>query len=416
MRTTAHRLLDEIRQRAWQATPPDSDDILWKVEYLRTEAERDPSFLTHEFFQSDAGEAIVYPDHKESSRAGFTLADVALMPHFEEPSMYHAMLKIQGNLGNLFPLLGLDVSTTPLIGTARTRRLNAMLIMAEEGLTIETSQPIILIDSGLLRVMDELAYYLLVCLAPLESSRKEVNGYETAEIVASRLELRPDIPAAAARKIAAFVHNDYVPGVPRGRDNLQFGGLAALSGHMVISGHILAFIIGHEYGHFYAKDLGQARVVPEKFLQGDDTTREIIYDWDAECMADRFAPQATINYPSGKTYISKRAKYLSVECFFWFLELLEVGSLIARSGSLEDALSEHLKVHRACLREPEEMARSLSHPPAALRRNFIRRVMKNSFTGNDYRDYSIKRIESALQPVRNAFLPAMANEIVRYKK
>jgi hypothetical protein len=382
--TNSERFLRAIQERAWRQSPPPNSGYLWRFDRFKEAIAKNPDWAHNLEFA-------------EVARVGLSQERLLNSPRYEDPHVYR-VLSFTGKLvQESLRSLGRNSMPIPLVGSARTRRINALSIRVESEYDDLTSPNVVVIDSGLLRLLSHLPYHIFSVL-PITYDDVELKQFRDAdpvikgpvavelivdpETIRQRMLEKQELLESLAKKVVEFVISDYpLEVVVREKD---FPDLTWPLNLFPTAATIAAqvFILGHEFGHAHLGHLGERRIAGDSTRQLLANAPEEVYRWDMEYAADTFGLEVAINSHLGPGPIREAYEiglaYFGCDLFFWLQQLLEMAQKIAEHGSLEMAKIEIEKLQRESVREPEKLTQRMTHPPSWMRRIHLQRVMTAS--------------------------------------
>ena len=119
------------------------------------------------------------------------------------------------------------------------------------------------------------------------------------------------------------------------------------------------FVLGHEYGHFIANHLQEGRQVKSAF--GSEKVTEIVRSWSDELEADLYGLQLSVA-AMRKAGFDTALAYCGADFFFTMLDIVERALDVLATGKEANGKD----------------APPGSHPPPAMRREFLRMAAQKS--------------------------------------
>lgn len=168
--------------------------------------------------------------------------DIELPTRLDSPWAYHQISLLIDQVKETANRLGLETGEFPLHATVPTGQVNAMAVKLEC-----SSKTFLLFDSQLLTFCNLVAKLYAQCLAPNENF-----GSGNPKIMRAVIEGTPEIVIRLKRVLEAFFRT----GRPGTSPPFPVDTTSASLSHIFRTGMEL-FVVGHEFGHFYAGHLGK---------------------------------------------------------------------------------------------------------------------------------------------------------------
>jgi hypothetical protein len=394
--SNAERYLRELQRSAWEANPPPPGSDLWQAveakRALRARIAAEPSFADEFRRRMSAGGA----DDASQTDA---LIEGRERDH-EDPFAYRVIREAAADVEEALAELGKRHGPV-VVGTARTRRVNALAFAPEPG---PEAARVVVIDGGLLPFLADIAFLVA---RVLPTSRGADLGFSLEpEQVREHLAASRGIVERAADDVARFVTGGYpleqvVDDDPADEDARPLAS--------VLYRLLAVFVVGHEYSHVHLGHMKERRTTTAR-LPGvaDLPVAEIVEDWFLESEADAGGVEVTIRV--GQRYgVQPAIAFLACNLFFCGAQIVEIGELIRATGSLERAVDEYARIEQLALEDSRAVAPLRSHPPPLLRRKAVRQIIRGSTTPETFDAVTgaTRQFDAAYGVILEHVLPAL---------
>jgi hypothetical protein len=269
-------------------------------------------------------------------------SSISLPTRFESPTSYQIIDRLVKKIKSVAERIGIDVSDFPYHSSIPTRLVNAQAVKLDGA-----QKKFLLFDSQLFNYCNLFAKAFAQCL-PIKNGANEMISFDlSTDAVNQNLDMHPEVIQRFS-ELLRVMHKTAVPGyVEPYIPAEQYLGLA----NLYREGMEL-FVVAHEFGHVYAKHLGEILSLQSRLMKfGDGLTVEHQQEFEADIIGMILMCHAQIE----KGYDPAMA-YIGAELFFHALEMENRYSYFLKNGS--DAGYTSLS--------------SQSHPSNEARRNSLR--------------------------------------------
>lgn len=355
-RAEAERLLHELQRQAWEANPPPpGSDLEHAAEVRRVIRERiaaDPAFVDE--LRSH------FRDASESDKS-----DAEAFIHageYEDPWAYRVVASVTADVERAVAELRKHVPGPVVVGTARTRRVNAVVIAVGPSAAMGH---VVLVDGALLPFLTDVAL-LVARMLPESKEGEGTTGLSLdPEEIQAHLDANDPLVERAADDAMRFITGAY-PLEPGDAE-----GLSSAKGTFanVLYRLLTVFVVGHEYAHLH---LGHMEDRPP--VAGLEKLPD---HWFFELEADGGGLEIALRV-AHRYRVDPSLAYLACQLFFFGQQIIDIGEAIRTTGSLDRAVDEVIRVQQLALEQPSLLASALSHPPPGVRRKALRVKVKSS--------------------------------------
>ncbi|MEJ2852588.1 MULTISPECIES: hypothetical protein [unclassified Saccharothrix] len=288
---------------------------------------------------------------REAAEQALEAAAGNVLSKYEDPFMISILRDVADRVEAACREAGVPLPDRPLLGTLPHGDVNARTMLVPgtgEHLVLFESQLILFAHLAAKAVVEALP------LGELDDGRLSFD-LDTAHIRAA-LEAEPRLAARFVEVLLGYA----VTGRPGfARQYLQSRKREALT--RIFRNALEFFVLGHEYGHIVSRHLGERRLVAGMDIGGDDAEElpeEVLYSWKQELEADVRGVEYAIPPTIRAGYDLTLGYAAGPDFYFTLMDVFSRAMQLLRTGT-------------------EEVPLATSHPPAALRREALRRSLRD---------------------------------------
>jgi hypothetical protein len=277
---------------------------------------------------------------------------------YDNPFLMQSTGTLAGQIEESAAKLDLHLPSRPLLGTMPLGDINAFTVVVPS-----TDEYLVIFENEMFHFA-HLAAKAIAELVPMKRKEDSMLFSLNASDVERELEARPEAIDRFAQLVVAYLATGLPGAAPPW---LQSTSRSALS--TLLRRSIGLFVVGHEYGHIIANHLGNRSRVSsvagaEPGMSPDVKIADhVVYSWKQEIEADILGLELMLD-AMASTKVSLSLRYFGADFYFSLMALLRRGRNMLARGDEDDE---------------EPTLFSSSHPPAELRREAIRNVIKDSF-------------------------------------
>jgi hypothetical protein len=262
---------------------------------------------------------------------------------FEDPVRYSIILNLKTEIEEVAKDLSIPIPTELVVGTLPSGRVNAMAIK------VPSSDDFVVLFESELFTFANLLSKVVAKAMPFTGVEKGMLRFST--------DLDRPLDSDVLRRFQEVLFAYLLHGRPSAAPPYIIDGpYIGLAGYLRHSMEL--FVLGHEYGHIIGKHFSTDQKT--SFFLGGAEVNEIVYNWQQELEADALGTQLMLKAML-KRGMDLSLSFWGADFFFSCIEIVERGISIIRTG--------------------EENDRPLtSHPPPEVRRDALRKVLKNSLS------------------------------------
>jgi hypothetical protein len=307
-----------------------------------------------ERFMNSPSAANLTPERRqelwESIRKRFF--ETKLRSKYEDLGGYFIVEQLNNQIRDVIASSSVKLRGVPVFGTLPTRRVNARTF------AVPGTNNVVIAFEDQLFTFALLFSKAVVYAFPERQESSGGAGFSTSkEEIRKRIETHPEPRRRFQEVLAAYL----LAGTPSAAPPyFQAQPHATLSS--ILRQSMELFILGHEYGHFIGNHLQEGRQV--KAAIGNEKVTEIMRSWSDEFEADVYGLQLSVA-AMRKTGHDTALGYWGADFFFTMLDSVERALHILTTGKEADLDGKN--------------AAPSSHPPPALRRQYLRNAVNKLF-------------------------------------
>lgn len=287
---------------------------------------------------------------------------------YEKPIEYMAMKGVSDSIQAAVDSLGLELTSTPVIGTLPLPDINARTMPVPD-----STEHLVLFHHGLITFALMISKAIVQTFPVIQKSDGNAFSYGTgrvslsisdvserafdlsAEGIRTHIIDNPSISARFIEAIDGFINTSLPP-------QYVASPIYSLASGLVIDSMEL-FVFGHEYGHIVARHISADTPTAAMLPDSADSPRALNYSWEQEYEADRYGlvlSVAAMDAKYAKEYAAEEESafsYAGSELFFGAMEVIDRAISTVKYG------------------HPEGRRSSATHPPASERRLNLRRSL-----------------------------------------
>ena len=343
-------------------------------------------------YASEALARGLYPNNKSDHNAraaemykSFEQAIADRPSPYEDPIDYSIMKGLSLEIESAIDLLGLDLTSRPVIGTLPLHDINARTVLIPG-----STEHLVLFDRGLFTFALLLAKAIAQAFPIRDGQDDQIIVDLSREAIAGHIAQNPNV---STRFIQAL--GGYIMGRPSKAPQYFATPFYNYISEFMISSLEL-FILGHEYGHVVAGHLTAEAPTAALLPDAADSAEAVEYSWKQEYEADFYGEVLSIVAMNKRFKDASDAikfKYAGSELFFGAVDTVDRAISTIAYG--------HDKSRRV----------SFSHPPSSQRRLNIRQslpeIMRSEHVASAVEMGEI--LEDAMEVLWQAAMPTFLN-------
>ena len=262
---------------------------------------------------------------------------------FENPMNYLIISNLKTQIEEAAKDLSVPIPTELVVGTLPTGRVNAMTI------NVPSSDDFVVLFESELFTFANLLSKVVVKAMPFTGIKNGMLTFST--------DLDRPLDSDVLRRFQEVIFAYLLLGRPSAAPPYIIEGpYIFLAGYLRDSMEL--FVLGHEYGHIIKRHFSTGQKT--SFFLGGEEVNEIVYNWQQELEADALGMQLML-HAMLKRGMDLSLSFWGADFFFSCIDIVERGISIIRTGEEDD--------------------RPLtSHPPPEVRRDALRKVLRNSLS------------------------------------
>jgi hypothetical protein len=298
-------------------------------------------------------------ERRKSERYDFLRKVGAEVPSpYEDPIAYSAIKELSDEIHVAVDLLGLKLTSKPVIGTLPLHDINARTVLIPE-----STEHLVLFDSGLFTFFFLFSKAIAQAFPTVDDGNGKLKTDLSTEAIKNHVGKNPDVGTRFIQAVGG-----YLMGRPSSAPQYFASTL-----HNLISDYFInsleLFILGHEYGHVVAGHLSSDTPTAAMIPSSSNSPEALEFSWNQEYEADLYGAVLSIaamnaKYSEGEGSVLRFAegeggvlRFAGSELFFGAVDIVDRAMSTIAFG------------------HPESRRLSFTHPPALERRLTIRRSL-----------------------------------------